>query len=142
MTTLLHPLDALATIELPRHGRPDGEVVVAEAATGVPFTIARMFTLRAPPGAERGKHAHRKCSQFMLCVHGVVDVVCEDGSDRRSIGLDRGNLALLVPPTIWNTVVFRKADTVLAVLCDRPYEEQDYIRSYSEFLAFRKTPPA
>ena len=126
-------------IELPCHRRSDGELVVAEAATGMPFAIARLFTLRAPEGAERGKHAHRLCSQLMLCVQGEVAVECDDGRERCTVLLDRGNLALLVPPTIWNTVCFRKGNSVLAVLCDRPYEAHDYIRSYDEFLAFRKT---
>lgn len=131
-----HISDALS-LELPRHARDDGEVVVAEAMRQVPFAIARMFTVKAPSGAKRGEHAHRQCSQFMICVHGLIDIVCDDGRSRRSFMLDRSNLALLVPPTIWNAVIFRD-DSVLAVLCDRVYEEHDYIRDYEEFLAFRE----
>ena len=97
-----------------------------------------MFTVKAPGGAKRGEHAHRLCSQFMICVHGVIDIVCDDGREQRTFTLDRGNLALMVPPTIWNTVMFRQADSILAVLCDRGYEEHDYIRNYAEFLAFRE----
>lgn len=131
-------LDNMRTIELPRHPRADGEVVVAEAAAHVPFSIARMFTVTALGGSERGKHAHRLCSQFMICVHGAVDVVCDDGRDRRSFPLERSNLALLVPPMIWTTVVFREAESVLVVLCDRGYEAEDYIRDYAEFAALRR----
>jgi dTDP-4-dehydrorhamnose 3,5-epimerase-like enzyme len=131
-------IDDVRTIELPRHQRADGEVVVAGAATGVPFAIARMFTLNGPLGAERGKHAHRRCSQVMLCVHGAIEIVCDDGSKRRALALDCNNFAILVPPMIWNTVVFRKPESVLVVLCDRPYEEHDYIRSYPEFLTLQK----
>ncbi len=36
-------------IEFPCHRRADGPLVVAEAATGVPFDIKRMFTIAAPP---------------------------------------------------------------------------------------------
>ncbi|MFZ3337197.1 MAG: FdtA/QdtA family cupin domain-containing protein [Xanthobacteraceae bacterium] len=130
-------LDAVRTIELPRHARSEGEVVVAEGDRSVPFAIARMFTVKAPSGAKRGEHAHRRCSQFMICVHGVIDIGCDDGRSQRIFALDRSNLALMVPPTIWNTVMFRHSDSVLAVLCDRGYEEHDYIRDYAEFLAFR-----
>jgi UDP-2-acetamido-3-amino-2,3-dideoxy-glucuronate N-acetyltransferase len=121
------------TIDLPRHRRDDGEVVVAEAAAEVPFAIARLFVLRAPQGAERGKHAHRLCSQFMICSNGAVDIVLDDGVARQTFVLDRSNLALLVPPMIWNTVVFRAPDSVVAVLCDRPYEAGDYVPDYAEF---------
>ena len=126
------------TIDLPRHRRDDGEIVVAEVGAKAPFAIARMFMVRGSLGAERGKHAHRLCSQLMLCVHGAIEVICADGREQRTFTLDRSNLALLVPPTIWNSVIFRKMDSVLVVLCDRPYEEHDYIREYPEFLKFRK----
>lgn len=129
-------------IDLPCHRRDDGEVVVAEVAAQVPFAIARMFTLTAPAGAVRGKHAHRLCSQFMLCVHGAVDVACEDGHRQKSFTLDRPDKALLVPPGTWNVVTFHQTGSVVAVLCDRPYEEHDYIRDYAEFLAYRKAVPA
>jgi dTDP-4-dehydrorhamnose 3,5-epimerase-like enzyme len=126
-------------IELPRHARADGEVIVAEAAAQVPFRIERMFALAAPAGTKRGRHAHRLCSQFMICVSGAVDVVCEDGSKRNTFGLNRRNQALLVPPGLWNTVEFRQNESVLIVLCDRVYEADDYIRDYAEFLSFRES---
>jgi dTDP-4-dehydrorhamnose 3,5-epimerase-like enzyme len=126
-------------IDLPLHARADGEVVVAEAAAQVPFRIERMFALAAPAGTKRGRHAHRLCSQFMICVSGAVDVVCEDGSKRNTFGLNRRNQALLVPPGLWNTVEFRQNESVLIVLCDRVYEADDYIRDYAEFLSFRES---
>ena len=118
-------------IELPQHARDDGEVVVAEAAAQVPFQITT--------GAKRGRHAHRLCSQFMVCVNGAVDVVCDDGSKQRTFMLDRRNRALLVPPGLWNTVQFRQDVSVVVVLCDRLYEAHDYIHDYAEFLSFRES---
>ena len=126
-------------IDLPRHARADGEVIVAEAAAQVPFRIERMFVLAAPAGARRGRHAHRLCSQFMICVSGAVDVVCEDGIDKQSFALERRNQALLVPPGVWNTVEFRQDESMLIVLCDRVYEAYDYIYDYAEFLSFRES---
>ena len=125
-------------VTLPRHARADGEVVVAETARQVPFRIERMFALAAPVGAERGHHAHRLCSQFMVCVSGAVDVVCADGSNQQTFALDRRDQALLVPAGLWNTVQFRQDGSVLVVLCDRVYETHDYIRDYAEFLTFRE----
>src|SRR5215469_10816360 len=126
-------------IELPRHARADGEVVVAEAAAQVPFRIERMFTLSASPGAKRGRHAHRLCSQFMICVSGAVAVVCDDGRNKSRFALNRRNQALLVPPGLWNTVEFQQDDSVVIVLCDRVYEAHDYIQDYAEFLSFRES---
>jgi hypothetical protein len=125
-------------IDLPCFRRADGEIVVAETPTEVPFAIARMFTLRAPKMAERGKHAHRACTQLMLCVSGTVSVLCDDGDRTCTFQLDRTNFALLVPPSIWNTVTFLEQDSVVVVLCDRPFEEKDYLRHYADFAAFRQ----
>jgi len=126
-------------IDLPRHARADGEVVIAEAAAQVPFRIERMFALTAPAGAKRGGHAHRRCSQFMICVNGAVEIVCEDGRSKSAFALGRRNQALLVPPGLWNVVEFRQEHSVLIVLCDRVYEADDYIRDYAEFLSFRES---
>jgi len=131
-------LPDVRSVELEAHPAAEATVVVAESAGRVPFAIARMFTLTALAGAVRGRHAHRRCTQFMVCVHGSMDITCTDGREERTFILDRGNLALLVPPTIWNTVRVRSAGSVLVVLCDRPYEVSDYIRDYAEFLAFRE----
>jgi dTDP-4-dehydrorhamnose 3,5-epimerase-like enzyme len=135
----MNQLSEARLIELPRHARADGEVIVAEAAAQVPFRIERMFALAASAGAKRGRHAHRLCSQFMICVSGAVDVVCEDGSNKNTFALNRRNQALLVPPGLWNTVEFRQDESVLIVLCDRVYEADDYIRDYAEFLSFRES---
>jgi dTDP-4-dehydrorhamnose 3,5-epimerase-like enzyme len=131
-------------IKLPKHaaGNGDGVLVVAEAAEQVPFQIQRMFTIVAPAGAKRGRHAHRLCSQFMVCVSGAVAIVCDDGTERKTFSLDSGELALLVPPGLWVDIDVRQGEAVLIVLCDRLYEEHDYIRDYAEFLSFRKTPRA
>ncbi|MGA9007810.1 MAG: FdtA/QdtA family cupin domain-containing protein [Xanthobacteraceae bacterium] len=134
----LSSIARIRLIELPCHSRDDGEVVVAQVAAQVAFPIARVFTVTAPLDALRGEHAHIRCTQFMLCVHGAVEIVCDDGHEKRTFHLNRNNLALCVPPAIWNNIFFRHDRSVVMVLCDRPFEEDDYLRDYSKFLAFRK----
>jgi dTDP-4-dehydrorhamnose 3,5-epimerase-like enzyme len=138
----MNTLSDARLIDLPRHASGDGEVVVAEAATQVPFRIQRMFALAAPIGAKRGRHAHRLCSQFMICVRGAVAVICDDGNKQQTFVLDRRDRALLIPPELWNTVDFRQDGSVLVVLCDRVYEAHDYIRDYAEFRSFRESAQA
>ena len=134
----LSRLDGVRLIDLPRYARDDGEVVVAEAAVGVPFAIARLFVLRAPEGAARGDHAHKHCSQFMICSNGAAQIVLDDGAAKETFTLDRSDQALLVPPMIWTTVIFSAPHTVVSVLCDRPYEADDYVHDYQEFVILRE----
>jgi dTDP-4-dehydrorhamnose 3,5-epimerase-like enzyme len=139
----MNGIDDARLIKLPKHAdNGDGVLVVAEAAEQVPFQIQRMFTIVAPAGAKRGQHAHRLCSQFMVCVKGAVEVVCDDGSGRKPVLLESGELALLVPPELWVDINIRQDQSILIVLCDRVYEQDDYIRDYAAFLSFRKRPRA
>jgi hypothetical protein len=73
----------------------------------------------------------------MMCVNGAIEVTCDDGETKRRLVLDRPNLGLLVPPSIWATETYREAGSVLVVACDRPYEEDDYLRDYDEFRRYR-----
>lgn len=136
----------LATIQdvlqlpLPQHFSADGDVVVLEEGRQVPFRVARTFTVRARAGAVRGRHAHKHCAQLLVCVHGEIAVECDDGAARSHYLLDSGNKGLLVPPSIWGTETYRTDNAVLMVLCDRPYEVDDYLRDYQQFLNWRKNP--
>ena len=113
------------------------DLVVIEGQNQVPFAIARVFVVRAPAGAIRGQHAHKACTQLLTCPIGSVDVLCDDGFETASYILDRPNTGLLIPPSIWAQQTYRAPGSVLTVLCDRPYEAEDYIRDYTEFKAYR-----
>ena len=91
------------------------------------------------PGVYRGQHAHRDCTQFLICSHGAVEVLCDDGSEVTSFILDRPEIGLLIPPSIWAQQSYLVDNSVLTVLCDRPYEPNDYIRNYDEYKEYRKT---
>ena len=124
--------------DLPLFKSEDGELVVMEAREHVPFDIARVFLVRAPGGTNRGDHAHKLCSQFLVCISGHISVVCDDGADTRTFALsDRSNQGLLVPPTIWAREYYRDMGSTLMVICDRVYEAGDYIRDRVEFLELR-----
>jgi len=126
-------------VALSYNARADGDLVVAQQGKELSFTPMRLFTVRAVAGAVRGRHAHKQCSQFLICVHGAIDVECDDGRNRCRIALDRSNKGLLIPPSIWGTETYRTDGAVLAVLCDRLYEEDDYIRDYNQFLMWRRS---
>jgi dTDP-4-dehydrorhamnose 3,5-epimerase-like enzyme len=130
---------AVKTIDLPRQTSAIGELVVLQASDGaVPFSIARVFTVRAGSNVQRGRHAHKRCNQLMVCTYGRCEVTCSDGLSRQTFLLDGMNQGLLVPCGIWAEQRYLDDDNVLMVLCDRPYEEHDYVRDYQDFLAFRK----
>lgn len=121
---------------LPLHSRDDGDLSVLEKAN-LPFAIARLFFVRAADEAMRGRHAHKRCNQFMMCVHGAIEVICDDGTATRTVMLDAMNKGVMVPASIWASEIYRAPQSVLMVACDRVYEEDDYIRDYTQFLSYR-----
>jgi len=135
---ILYTIDSVKLFTLPYYSGGNGDLVVVEGLNNVPFTIARVFVVRAPSGAIRGQHAHRSCVQFLTCPSGSIEVFCDDGEQTMAFLLDRPDMGLLIPPSIWAQQTYKEAGTVLTVLCDRLFEEADYIREYEEFKAFRK----
>jgi UDP-2-acetamido-3-amino-2,3-dideoxy-glucuronate N-acetyltransferase len=113
-----------------------GSLSVGEFSAGLPFQPQRYFVVFDVPNREvRGEHAHRQCQQLMVCVRGSCAVLVDDGMSRAEVVLDRPNIGLYLPPLVWGTQYRYSADAMLLVFASHPYEGNDYIRSYEEFLA-------
>ena len=128
-----HSLSSVKLINLPYDFAENGDLTVMEGMIHIPFSIARVFVVRASAGSIRGDHAHKACTQFLTCPFGVVEVRCDDGNNTAVFILDKPEIGLLIPPSIWARQSYMQANSVLTVLCDRPYESLDYIRDYENF---------
>lgn len=113
-----------------------GALSVGEMPTEVPFAPARYFTVFDVPSIElRGEHAHKKCQQFLLCLHGSCRVLLDNGEQRCEVTLDRPDMGVFMPEMIWGTQYRYSPDAVLLVFASRSYEPDDYLRTYDDFLA-------
>lgn len=112
-----------------------GHLTVGNFGPEIPFIPRRYFiTFGVPQEENRGEHAHRECWQFLLCVHGSCRVLVDDGRHRQRHLLDRPTLGLLIPPMVWASEHSHSAGSRLMVFASHPYEPEDYIRDYAEFL--------
>ncbi|MDF3054219.1 MAG: putative enzyme involved in Lipopolysaccharide biosynthesis [Gammaproteobacteria bacterium] len=117
-----------------------GDLIVGEFSKDIPFNAARYFLVfNVPDGKTRGAHAHHECQQFLICVKGSCAVVVDDSISRREILLDAPNQGLYLPPMIWGTQYKYSNNAVLLVFASHPYDPEDYIRNYEDFLAISKT---
>ena len=131
-------MESIKIINFDCYKEIDGDLVVAEGHTAnVPFAIARIFNVRADKGSTRGRHAHRECTQLLICTNGEVKVTCDNGKETSVYILDEPYLGLLIEPGIWSEQMYATANTVLTVLCDTPYSEDDYLRNYEDFLNYK-----
>lgn len=116
-----------------------GNLTAGQAPDGLPFLPRRYFiTYGVPPGQARGRHAHKSCAQFLICAHGHCRIRVDDGMARQDIRLDRPTLGVLVPPLVWAVEDCHSPDSALLVLASQPYEPDDYIRDYAEFLTMTR----
>ena len=124
-------------INLPFHTQTNGDLVFIEGMTdNAPFSIKRVFNVRAKKESIRGKHSHINCSQLLICTNGSVEVFCDNNSETATYVLDKPNQGLLIFPGVWSEQKYLEEDTVLTVLCDQKYEEEDYIRDYEKFSKY------
>ena len=113
-----------------------GALTVGEVPTEVPFSPARYFAVYDVPSVElRGEHAHKQCQQFLICLHGSCRVLLDDGLQRCEVTLNRPDMGVFMPEMIWGTQYCYSHNAVLLVFASRPYEADDYLRTYDEFLA-------
>jgi len=123
-------------VELKSIVADNGSLVIGERPGELPFTVERIFTLfDIPEGEVRGTHAHRHCEQFLVCLRGSVAARVDDGVNQAEVLLDRPSLGLYMPALTWGTQYKYSPDAVLVVLASDPYDADDYIHDYDEFVA-------
>lgn len=126
--------------QLNRFHDPEGNLTVVSENVHVPFPINRVFySYDIPGGEDRGAHAHKECHQFILAASGSFEVVLDDGTNKRTVTLNRPFWGLHVPPGIWASEQGFSSGSICLVLASHGYSESDYIRNYDDFLGYVKT---
>ena len=116
-----------------------GNITVVENGNNIPFDVKRVYYLYdVPSGEERGGHAHYELEQYIVAASGSFDVVLNDGVNRRTISLNRPNLALHIVPGLWRELDNFSSGSICMVLASHKYDEKDYIREYNNFIRFKK----
>jgi acetyltransferase-like isoleucine patch superfamily enzyme/dTDP-4-dehydrorhamnose 3,5-epimerase-like enzyme len=114
-----------------------GDLTAIEWQKDLPFTPKRaFFVYNVPNSSVRGEHAHKVCSEFLVCVHGSISVVVDDGLSREEFLLNEPHLGIHVPPKVWRIHYKYSPGAVLFVLASQEYDPKDYIRDYDEYLTY------
>lgn len=125
-------------IEIDKHHHEKGNISVVENGLTIPFDIRRTYYLYDVPGGEsRGGHAHKALQQLIIAASGSFDVVLDDGKIKRRFTLNRPYQGLLVVPGIWRNLDDFSSGAVCLVMASLPYDENDYIRDYREFIKYK-----
>ena len=124
-------------IELPKITDPRGNLTFAEAQLMVPFEIKRAYWVYDVPGGEsRGGHAHKRLLQFVVAMSGSFTVTLDNGHEQKKYLLNHPWEGLLIETETWRTLDDFSSGAVCLVLASEPFEENDYIYDYDEFLKY------
>jgi len=127
-------------IPLPKFEDPRGNLSFIEENSHIPFKIARTYWIYDVPGGEvRGGHAFKEQQELIVALSGSFDVVVDDGREKQVFSLNRSYYGLYIPAGYWRQMQNFSTNSLALVLSSTPYNEDDYIRDYDEYLEYRKT---
>lgn len=76
--------------ELNKMHDKEGNLTYIYENVHVPFQITRVYySYDIPGGEDRGAHAHKHCHQFLIAASGSFEVVLDDGTNKRTVQLNR-----------------------------------------------------
>lgn len=115
-----------------------GNISIVEGLKNFPFEIRRVFYLYdIPAGEDRGAHAHKECHQFIIAASGSFEIFMDDGVNKKTLTLNRPFYGFHIPPGIWAHEMNFSSGAICLVLTSHKYDEKDYIRYYSEYIAYK-----
>ena len=126
-------------IELPKIVDGRGNLSVIEQFKQVPFKIQRAYWIYdVPGGVERGGHAYKQNTEFIVALSGSFDVVINDGQEQRSFHLNRSYMGILVPKGLWRVMNNFSTNSLALILADTDYDANDYIMSYDDYQQWKQ----
>jgi dTDP-4-dehydrorhamnose 3,5-epimerase-like enzyme len=132
-------INTLKKIEYSKFSEDNGQLSIFQVGVEIPYEIKRIFTVLANNGDIRGNHAHKSCSQLLICLAGKIRLTCDDGMGNiETFLLDQKSKGILISPRIWAFQEYLLNQSVLMVVCDQPYNPDEYIRNYDDFISIIK----
>jgi mannose-6-phosphate isomerase-like protein (cupin superfamily) len=127
-------------IQFPQLKEIRGSLSFIEFPSHIPFDIKRIYYIYDVPGGEsRGAHAHKDLEQVFIAMSGGFQITLDDGlSYKESFYLTRPDQGLYVPKGLWRDLGQFTSGAMCLVLASQIYQKEDYIRDYTDFLAYKK----
>lgn len=105
----------------------------------LPFTPKRLYWIfDFDENAVRGNHAHKSLRQLFVIIKGHIYIDIKDQTTTTTHLLNEKDGFLLLESGYWRVLRDPSPDSILLVIVDQPYSEDDYIRNWDEFLDWRK----
>tara|TARA_B100000900_G_scaffold412072_1_gene433111 strand:- start:1255 stop:1686 length:432 start_codon:yes stop_codon:yes gene_type:complete len=120
-------------------GDETGSLIAIESGKNINFDIKRVYYIfDTKSDVVRGKHAHQKLKQLLICVSGSCKILLDNGIKKNVVELSSPNEGVYINDLIWREMYDFSQDCVLLVLADSFYDEDDYVKDYNDFLRLVK----
>jgi dTDP-4-dehydrorhamnose 3,5-epimerase-like enzyme len=104
------------------------------------FETRRVYYISSvPEGNTRGAHAHKKLNQVFFSLSGHFDMTVTDGLVTETVQLKAHENGFFLPAGNWRELKNFTSDAICLVLASEHYDENDYIRSYEDYLEWKKS---
>jgi len=121
-------------LNLPKIADGRGNLSIIEEFKQIPFKIRRSYWIYdVPGGCERGGHAYKTNTEFIVALSGSFDVVINDGTNEQRFHLNRSYMGLLVPQGLWRVMNNFSTNSLALILSDTEYDAEDYIMDYEDY---------
>jgi len=111
---------------------PDGSLIIANEWKDIPFKIKRVYWITNLDKSIRGRHAHKTLKQAIFCIKGHFTLLVDNGVKKVKFLMNKNNVGILITKE-WHTLMDFSKDCVVLVFASDYYNENDYIRDYTEF---------
>ena len=130
---LIREIDMISRIELDFGG------LGALDFLNLPFVPKRMYWLIDTPADQiRGRHAHKKLSQCIFVLKGSCELEIRNEFETKVFKLNTDEKLFYLKPGLWRELSNFEPGSVVCVLADEIYDENDYIRNFDEYLEWVK----
>ena len=121
-------------IDLPDLSDNRGGLIALESSQSIPFELKRIYYLfKTVDKQARGFHAHIDLKQVAVCVKGSCRFILDNGYAREEVTLNSPTQGLYIEAPTWREMHDFSEDCVLLVMASEHYDENDYIRDYTQF---------
>lgn len=108
-----------------------------EGEHDIPFRISRLYTIfEAEQEKQKGFHAHKQSWHLLFCPYGSINVMVDTGKERKTVLLDDPSTGLILHPSVWREMVWKKPGSVLCVAASGHYDADRLRNDYDEYLHF------
>lgn len=122
-------------VSLPKIHDERGNLSFIESEKHLPFIIKNTHIIYdVQVGEVREGHAFINQKQMIIALSGSLDVIVFDGVKEQKFTLNRSCQGLYIPNGLWRHMENFAANTLVMVISNTNYDENDYIRNKQSFI--------